>query len=106
MQHRDDSLRRGGEAAIPEMRQHGFGRVGQGEQARHAKEAASALDRMKDAENAVEQRNVAWIPLERLQLRVEAVKAFGGVGDELGDQVIHCGPCLCCASEHRSTKSG
>ena len=83
---------RRGQHAVAHLAQHVLGRVRHPFQPRQAEESAGALDRVDQAEDQRQRRLVVRRALQFQQGDVQIGDAFVGLGQEIGDQIVHGSP--------------
>ncbi len=86
----DEAHRRAGDRhAVAELAHQRLGGVRQRFEARHAEEAAGALDGVYEPENVAQDRLVVRILLESDEFGIHGVEVLGTLGEELTQQVVH-----------------
>src|SRR5581483_9235561 len=83
-----DGIRRD-RLALAELVHDRLGRVGEHRKPRQSNEAASALDRVDQAKNIVENLQIVRLRFELDELDVGDVEAFARLGQELAEKLIH-----------------
>ncbi len=91
-QHQADGIRRHGQHAVPHLAEHVLGGVGHMLQPRQAEKTAGALDRVHQAEDQRQRLAIVRRALQLHQGDVQVGEVFVGLGQEVGEQIVHGSP--------------